>query len=279
MRYVIIGQYESKGVIGDDSSDLSKYYELGWESTCSNILANLFLNEGKISANDTIVTTADRMFFYSKVFKNVIEWNDFKIFYNKGLDEIYHLPQETFSEYVPNPEIICPKIVCNYDLREGISEILNIKDYFGIYCIRLREHCAWRNSDTETAKRVITGLRDKFGFQMFLTGKNSESLAEDLGTLHLSLREFASLTNEDNCRLCISPLSGLIQLSNFAGHANLHNFIFDHNHERITNSHPLYMGDNVNYKKVKNIFIAGRENESMIYNLFDQLQIIDSTHA
>ena len=68
--YVIAGNYYSKGVVGDDSSILTQYWELGWECGVSNVLIKNYLDIGRISNKDTIVTRNGREFFYSSVFDN-----------------------------------------------------------------------------------------------------------------------------------------------------------------------------------------------------------------
>lgn len=271
MRYVVAGQHDSKGVIGDDSSNLNVYYELGWEVTFTNILSKTLLNEGKLSSDDIIVTKNDRSFFYSKLFKNVIDWHEFKTIKTTSDDEIYVLPKniENWDEIEPRVD---PKIVCEFDLINDIEKQYNIDSSFGIYCIRLRDWCDWRNSDLSIARSVITKFCNELNIKMFIVGQNAEKMADELNVNHVSLREYASLLNSKYCKFCISPMSGIIQIANFCGHDNLYNFIFDHNGERgpsLTN-HPLFMGDNVNYKNTKNIFLYGKETEEKIFELYNQ---------
>jgi hypothetical protein len=268
MKYVIAGQYTSKGVIGDDSADLNVYYELGWEVTLTNIIAKTLLTENKLSKDDTIVTKNDRSFFYSKVFSNVIDWQDFKNINLSPNDEVYYLPKD-IDNWAQWEKKLNKDLVCEFDLISNIEEKFNIEKQFGIYCIRLRDHCSWRNSDLVVARNTIKSLIEKYNKQIFIMGQNTEELAKELNVPSISLREFASLLNTSQCQFCISPMSGVIQIANFCGHNNLTNIIFDHNNERGPDQelHPLFMGNTINFKNTKNIFISGKETEENIIKI------------
>lgn len=274
MRYVIIGRHEAKGVIGSDSGDLDVYYELGWELAFSNIIAKRFLSEGILSSSDIIVTKEERKFFYSKVFDNVIDWESFKKITRNPNDEVHYLtrtldPNSEVRFGDPHPERLSPEITCNFDLIEDIEEKYEINSPFGIYCIRLRDWCDWRNSDLDVARSAINKFTNELGIKMFMVGQNSEELAKELNINYVDLREYGSLTNSKHCKFCISPLSGIIHLTNFCGHDNLHNFIFDHNNERQVENNAVLMGNNINYKKVKNVFLKEKETEQRIFDLFE----------
>lgn len=273
MKFVVAGQSDAGGVIGNDSSDLNVYYELGWEVTFTNIMVKTLLKEGKLSSSDTIVTHKDRAFFYSSLFDRVIDWEEFKKLELGPIDEVFFLPKNI--ESWPELEVrLNREFVCNFDLLTDIENRFGIDEPFGIYCIRLRDHCSWRNSDLEVAKRVISKLSDQFNYKIFLTGRNTETIAEELNVKSVSLREYASLVNSELCKFCISPMSGIVQITNFCGHWGMHNFIFDHQNERGIElvNHPLFMGDNVNFKNVKNTFIPGKETEEKILELVSRLK-------
>ncbi|MFZ9740369.1 MAG: hypothetical protein ACO3CQ_00565 [Candidatus Nanopelagicaceae bacterium] len=274
MKYVIIGKHEAKGVVGDDDDgNFNLYYELGWELVISNIIAKKMLHDGMLSPTDIIVTKDEREFIYSNFFDNVIDWNTFKNVKTEN-DEIYYLPR-TLGENVKygfgvsNPENLSSDITCNFDLISDIEEKYDISSSFGIYCIRLRDWCDWRNSDINVAKKVISKFNNELGIKMFVVGQNSEDLAKELNVNYINLREYASLMNSKYCKFCISPLSGIVHLTNFCGHENLYNLIFDRKGERGVEDHPCYMGNNINYKKVKNIFIREIETENRIFELYN----------
>jgi hypothetical protein len=77
MKYIITGQGTKDGNNAEDSSTIKEYYELGWELVCTRLAALQMLVDKKISAADCIVTRRDRMCLYSKIFHNVVAFEDF----------------------------------------------------------------------------------------------------------------------------------------------------------------------------------------------------------
>jgi len=271
MRYIVAGQSDAKGVIGDDSADLNVYYELGWEVTLTTVIAKTLLKEGSLFKTDTIVTAKDRAFFYSSLFDNVIDWHEFKQIEKSPEDEIHFLPKD-IDNWSSWENRIDPELVCNFDLIADAEKRFNVIKPFGIYCIRLRDHCSWRNSNIDVARSVISRFINECGIDIFVMGQNSSFLSEELGIPNISLQEYASLMGSKHCKFCVSPMSGIIQIANFCGHENLYNFIFDHNSERgpTLENHPLFMGNNINLKNVKNIIIPGQETEEQIFELYEE---------
>ena len=63
MNYLILSKNINEGVVGDDSSSLAEYFELGWEVVGSRMDFIAKLNLGLIDKKTTtIVTIKDRMF-------------------------------------------------------------------------------------------------------------------------------------------------------------------------------------------------------------------------
>lgn len=267
MKYVISGRHDSKGVVGDDSPDLGRYYELGWECVVSNVEIKNLLEQGVINKNDTIVTREDRKFIYSSVFNNVIDWDEFKKL---------NIPQDNCinidyfgSLRNTNYSKVNKELICDFNLIDDIEEKYNINENFICYCVRLRDHCDYRNSSVDDVKKTIERLQNEFGIKIFVVGQNTEFLCDGENIIHVGLREFASLMSSSYCKCCISKLSGIINLANFCGHENLVNLIYDPAQDRMRagEDHPLFMGDTINYKDTTNIFIEDKENEDLTIEL------------
>lgn len=62
MKYIIVSKNINLGKIEDDNSDLSKYFELGWEISTTHLYAKKLLYENIINCDDCIVTTDERKF-------------------------------------------------------------------------------------------------------------------------------------------------------------------------------------------------------------------------
>ena len=130
MKYIITGR--NKGEMGSDSADPLIYIELGWEVMVNRLRAVNLLKTNIISEDDTVVTSVDRLFLYSKIFKNVISNESFESL-NIAQEFVIDLtvPEEMLA-YTKEP-IWQPKykyldrdldtllkidtsIVCNYDI-------------------------------------------------------------------------------------------------------------------------------------------------------------------
>lgn len=274
MKYIISGRHESKGVIGDDSADLGKYYELGWECVVSNIEIKNLLEKGLINKDDTIVTREDRKFIYSSVFKNVMDWDDFKKLNIPqeqclNIDYFGSLTSTNYSE-------VNKELICNFDLITDVEKKYNINSDFICYCVRLRDHCDYRNSSVKDAEKTIKKIQSEFNVKVFVVGQNTEFLCDNENIIHVGLREFASLMSSKHCKCCISKLSGIIHLANFCAHEDLVNLIYDPSMDRSKagENHPLFMGNNINYKNTTNIFIGQMENENLTVELIKKHAMI-----
>ena len=276
--YIISGRHHAEGILNNDSSNLMQgYWELGWECTISNVYIKQGLSEGKFSKSDTVVTRKDREFMYSSVFDEVIDWDTF----------VNERGGETNNECFAIPDIIKMSeiikfdydnvdvdLLCDMDLDTNIEKKYNITDKFMVYCVRLRKHSSYRNMNINVAKNAMRTFIDK-GYRVFIVGYGSEYLEEELPVTWVNLRDYASLLASKHCKFTISGMSGIIHLANFVGRENLTSLIFDQVNYRgkeVGKNHPLFMGDNVNYKKLDRRFVPTWETEAAIYsNLKDFL--------
>ena len=267
--YIISGNHEVSGTYKDDSNDLTKYYELGWECVVSNIEIKNLLDCGKISKTDVIVTKDDRKFIYSSVFDDVIDYQSFKKL-NISDSEVMVIDHFKALETLDFSEVN-KKLMCDFDLIDDIEKKYNITENFICYCVRLRSHCEYRNSSIVESKKTIDRINSELGMKVFVVGHDAESLCDGENSIHIGLREFASLINSKYCKCCVSKLSGIIHLANFCGHEELINIIYDPTMDREkAGEHPLYMADNINYKHTTNIFVQSPESDLLTLNLINE---------
>jgi len=256
-KYIVSGKHTTTGTIGNDSPTLDNYFELGWELGIVQFLIKSRLLDGTISNTDIIVTRKDREFIYTNYFDKVIDWETF-ITEKTDEDTVEYINSWLLDVLRENlKEKHYESDICNFDNIQNIEKRYNITDNFIIFCVRMRDHCDFRNSNIDTIRQVISHLEHILNIKAFIVGNGAEILETDK-TKHINLRQFSSLLSSRKCKICISPMSGLVHITNFSGHDELVNIIFDHNNEH-DNSHSLLMGDNINYKKVKNIFITEQE--------------------
>jgi hypothetical protein len=220
--YYIVGKDHDKEM----NSNLSTYWELGWEVATMHLLVKRKLKEGEIKQEDTIVTRSGLEFLYSNVFKNVINYSTFlenhsneeKIeMLNQGYNMGYSSDNSYSEFYVDNNN----KNLYKY-YEEDRDFILNIKtiDCEHLhenkeYCVvvyRQRPHDSYRNSNLEFYKNLIDTLKTKYS-KIFVAGIGSELFCNNNDIVYVNLQEYTSLINSNLCKLLVTPLTGLYILA------------------------------------------------------------------
>jgi hypothetical protein len=80
-----------------ESELLEQYWELGWEIGLSRVhIINKLLNNEINNEEVTIVTLNDRMFLYSKIFKNVLSYEEFLLLDKTNLEIDYNLVNHNY---------------------------------------------------------------------------------------------------------------------------------------------------------------------------------------
>ncbi|MEK0336336.1 MAG: hypothetical protein QQN41_02755, partial [Nitrosopumilus sp.] len=180
MKYIIASKHKSKGVLDDDSGDLSVYTELGWEVMINRLRIIDLLQNKVISGNDTIVTSADRFFLYSKIFKNVINSEVFESL-NIAQEFIIDLTvSENMVAFANDLSIWKPEyknfrrdvelllkidtdIICNY----------NTEDPFVCLLGRFRDWCSYRDSKIDSLNNLINFLNEH-KINVFAIGRDAK---------------------------------------------------------------------------------------------------------
>jgi len=217
MKYIILGKNISEGIVGNDSEDLAKYFELGWEIVGSRIDFISLLNQNFISEeNFTVVTIKDRMFMYQSFFKNVISYEEFLI---KNIDKKniidwteqrdfkflnanYFVDQKTkkYVRFYEDYEKIFNGFVLNQSLKQN--------ENFVVMCIRHRDHCSYRNSDIDFYKNLVDEVK-KMVKNVFIVGKGNESFCKNNGCIYLNnLQDYVTLIKDNNCLGLVTQSTG-----------------------------------------------------------------------
>ena len=121
--------------------------------------------------------------------------------------------------------------------------------------------------DNNFFKKIINFLKNNFKLKIFVVGFGSEIFEDNEKIFSVTLKEFATLINKDNCKLCLSSLTGPPALTYFFGGKNLKNIIIDIESARkddYMRNHPLAMGDIFNYKNVETDFIMGLPDYNIV---------------
>lgn len=276
---LICGIDDKRGFIGDDSSSLNTYFELGWELVTTHLDAKYLLYKNKISNNDTIITCSGREFLYEGLFNYIITWKDYK--QNRKGDEInlVDLRIKSISSKNMNMSLFwdkgnmrCPECDIDINLIKNIKFAdINKHDTKNKYCCfvyRQRDHCPDRNLSTSYISELLNHIGN-LNYKIFIVGYGSESLCDSINRVNVNLQEFATLINNPNCIFVLSTLTGPPHLTYFVGHNKLNNIIIDLYNSRTLDDHSVNMGNNVNFTGVKNKFFKGTPDINIIKKEID----------
>jgi hypothetical protein len=263
MKTIIVGIDDFTGSASSDSSNLSSYFELGWEIMTTHLKVKEMLYIGSINSDDTVVTCKGREFLYKKLFNNVICWSDFKNLNNEAnpinLLSFFINDFSNLQHIENNPNEALQSYFFSFENNGKIEFEFPIDDGFVCMVYRERNHDSHRNMDKGLFSELIYYVNKVLRKKAFVVGFNSESFCDNIDSFHVSLKDFTSLINHKNCKLCLSSLTGPPHLTYFFGNQNMTNIILDLENARANKSminHPLAMGDQFNFKKIETHFIS-----------------------
>lgn len=227
MKYIILSKDMKKGKPGDDidtTSGIKEYFELGWESIGSRFDFIASYNQGLIDENNTtVVTIEDRMFMYSKFFKNVISYDEFKNIDVKEIDIIIDYPESFPQVTAYYPELFSDKNDKNKYFRKkedqdlifngfDIDDAIKPESSFVVMCIRHRDWCKDRNSDLSFWQKLVNGING--AHDIFVVGKNNENFCFENNITYIpKLRDYVSLIKNKNCKGVILQSTGTAVLA------------------------------------------------------------------
>ena len=263
MKYIIAGKNEAAGKVGNDSSQLGTYFELGWEVVGSRLDAIKLLKTGKlINDETTIVTVEDRMFMYTSIFKNVISWDEFKTL-NKSLNKVDDwTAQQNFSflntnnsnEFWENNdnsvqansrysryEEDYDEITNGFTKNDSFLKSLSDDETFYVACLRFRDHCNFRSSPVEWWTALLNKIVSETNKRIFLIGHGSENFEKNDMMKHVSrLQDYVTLIQDPRCRAVIAQSTGTCGLAFSASKAPVH--WIDHANVSFINENNPVMG-------------------------------------
>ena len=300
MKYIIAGKSEAKGIKGDDSHELNKYFELGWEVVGSRLDSIRYLKTGKLNNDDTtIVTIKDRMFMYSSIFKNVMSYNDFLenkengklidpkiedwvekldfLFLNNDKNSLFWENYDSsvrsnskYSRYNEDYDEITNGFEKNYSILEKLKK--NEKYY--VACLRFRDHCDFRSSPQEWWDNLFKKMIEKSEAKIFLVGHGSERFIKNDNMKYIEkLQDYVTLIQDDRCKAVIAQSTGTCGLAFSASKAPIH--WIDHANVSFIYENNAVMGGNCAIFTKNHIFKYGSDkmNENGINEII--FRIID----
>ena len=252
MKYIILSKNITEGKSGNDSGDLNRYFELGWESVGSRFDFISLYNQGLVDEkNVTAVAIEDRMFFYSKFFKNIISYDKFLSIELKNEDTVEDWPENclTKMKFQDVENFINPEtkkyyrydedkdlIFNGFDLEDAINP-----DYpFITMCIRHRDHGSNRNSNINFYQDVVNSLKERYN--IFVVGKGNEEFCMRNGVTYVDrLKDYVSLIKNKKCRALIAQSTGTALLAFTCADTDI--YLVDHaGSSNITGIRAIYGG-------------------------------------
>lgn len=257
MKYIIAGKNDSAGIVGDDSSSLSSYFELGWEVVGSR-LDIIKLLKLKLINNDetTIVTIEDRMFMYSSFCKNVISWESFKIkLKNKEITASDIIDDWTVKQKFsfldtkncdfwenrdPRPESNSrysrhdedyDLIVNGFEINPKFLQNIKESKYY-VANLRFRDHDKVRSSPKIWWSNLLHNIVQKKSCKVFLVGYGSDQFAIGDNMIYVPrLQDYVALIQDTRCAGILSTPTGTCLLAYCASKAPIH--LIDHSNASI----------------------------------------------
>lgn len=243
-RYIICGIDESAGQVGNDSSTLTSYFELGWEVTTTHFYVKRLLNQGEINRDDIVVTCQGREFLYKNIFPKVINWKDYKKNVSEKQISLVHKTINGEFNHLYDRNGIYKFLNQDKHLIQNFKKInvegLHKNKLYNIIVFRNRDHCNYRNTSEEYIDKIIN-ISNRY-HNTFIVGHGSERFSS---AKSITLEEYCSLINEKLCNCICSPQTGPITLARiFSKSKKILNYSVDSgmiltNHH-IINGYPEY---------------------------------------
>jgi hypothetical protein len=269
MKYVITSCNRKKGIKGDDSGNLTQYFELGWELIISRLCLISMIKQGFFDPEkDTVVTNSSREFLYSKFCKNVVAFEDYeKINFSSG-DMVFDLVEEVVLAGGYGVSNSAPKLwgvssinaeepykytvkeapeIQQFDLLDIKNVVKDDSDYI-CFVVRQRDWCDHRNLTQEQINKCLHYAKEK-NLTVYVMGKGCENYTNPENKVyHVSLQEMATLINDTKCRALLTTLTGGSVIRFFTGICRMITFDLGSEYNPKT---PLWGGDMIVFSNLK----------------------------
>jgi hypothetical protein len=257
------------GSINNDSSDLNRYTELGWELYSCRLQLIDLCQLGQLEKNDvTVVTHRDRFFLYDKMFP-VIDFSDF-VKSNIPNEDVVDLvagmagfiDRNQWKPFYKNFDRD-RELILNFNYS-NISGKFTVDKPFVCILARFREHAAGRNVSGDYLNKVINFLKDK-GIAVFVFGKMAEESLQNKNATYVNINEACYLMSQEQCKFLFGSMSGGTHLGLFCHKKQM--LILDtscFSKEKGVEYNPLFMGKAANFTNVPIEFFYSNPHENVL---------------
>jgi hypothetical protein len=290
MKYFIAGieKHSDKNL---QSGSLSDYYELGHECIATHLWAKHLINNGILDTEkDIIVTCEGREFLYNNYIKT-ITWKDFeninKTQITTSINAVDFFLNTIFQETSFFHDLYNNQGKYKF-LNEDYELITNLnfnKDFKipeeKYICLnrRVRKHREELNMPEDYTINLINSIQENFKVKIYITGYHNDNFNKLSNVTWVSLRDWCTLINNDNCLAVIQNQTGTANLSQLCGKNKLLNLIID---MEMAHFMPIYsngrrpdvLGKSVNFKNLRNIIFKRLPNINDLINTIKKYEKI-----
>ena len=258
MKYIIA----SKGYVDglQQCSGQSQYTELGYELIISYMYIKHLINTHQLTQDDVIVTKKDREFLYQQDHPNVINFDDY-LKLSPPKEDIIDLvellisdPSLSWLAENYNKETYKYKVEDYNLIRSFKKSNITIPDEpYACLAIRKRAGANWRDTPDMFASIVINDIKPLFK-KIFIFGNNIESFCDFNITFPIILQDFATLSENKNCAICISHVSGIIYIPYIFSNAKSIHMVSNQYSQLMTdmnNGNPMWFSKNTYFAPSK----------------------------
>jgi hypothetical protein len=276
MNYIITAKDVYAGNSIEDAANPLIVTEIATELIITRLYLIMMLQEGIINKNDCIVTIDERKCLYTKIFKNVISYQDFIKKNEKCIDllhpDIFNkmssgpvnqriIPYLPFYQNWERDKHIIKDIefssMCDYDLSQSFI------------CLVIRKRSAWteKNMTNEFWTDLVNKLK-KNNIKTFVFGKETENFCDSKTIIHVkNYQDWCTLITNKNCKHVTSTMTGGVYPCLIFGNSNIKMSIIDNTHLMNRYSYdPSFYNDCINFSKIKINYINYIPTTEEIYD-------------
>lgn len=269
MKYVIVSKNEVSGTSKQDMANPLLMTEIATELIITRLhLINLLQTFG-IDENDTIVCIPERKCLYTKIFKNVISWDEYKVLsVTPGIEFLDLLEHNLFNQlsggdvgqrlipYLPfyrNYERD-QELISNIDFSD-LSDYRLDKPFVGLV---IRKRAAWNEKNmTDGFWISIIEMLTNNDINVVVFGKETESFCINDKVQHIkNFQDWCSIVKHPNCKHISSTMTGAVYPLLIFGNPECKMTIIDNTDlMSIHGNDPSFYHSCINFQKIDINFI------------------------
>lgn len=220
MKYIIVAKNEFEGNSKSDIANPLRVTEIATELVITRLRLLDLLQTGALSKEDCVVTTPERKCLYTKIFDNVMDYQEFLKIGAKKEDVTDLLAPGVFNQMSAGPiknRIIPYKPF--YQNWERDRDLITCVDWSSMdgydlskpfVALVVRKRAAWteKNMSDEFWTKLIKQLR-KNDIKTFVFGRETEMFCDSETVEYVKdYRDWCTLVKHDNCKHVGSTMTG-----------------------------------------------------------------------